>query len=488
MGAPATALATGPSIDVLTGGARRLVSRFCYGITPGLTSQVRRAGSAREWWEAQLTPSRIADPMRATIDQWYPDLLHSPETLWRRDQNGAKPGWEVMSDLARKTLMLRVSSNRQVLETMTDFWSNLLHIPTGDDTAWVHRVAYDAMIRRQALGRFEDLLRLATTHGSMGCFLDNAVSTKDSPNENLGRELLELHSVGLGANYTERDVRHSARMLTGYRVDVWNTFRSYYNPSDHFTGRIRVLDFSHGNASADGRAATTAYLRYLAHHRSTARRIARRLCVRFVTDDPPTELVTHVANAYNRSGTDIKTTLRALVDHPMFASAAATKVRTPVEDWVATVRALAVTPQRPSVDASFANAAVWQVDSMGQTPYGWRAPDGAPEDNASWIGVGRVLTSFDAHLALTGGWWPNRHVSYRSYQYWLPPLPARFSAVVDHMSRKLLARPCSATLADALARKVGIGLRATVTADELPEWRVLPLVQTILDSPEHMVR
>lgn len=254
------------------------------------------------------------------------------------------------------------------------------------------------------------------------------------------------------------------------------------------TGRIRVLDFTHANTSPDGRAATTAYLRYLARHRSTARRVARRLCVRFVADDPPGELVTHVANAFKRIGTDIRATLRALVDHPRFDSVAALKARTPVEDYVATVRALGVKAHHPTVDVSFANAALWQVDSMGQTPYGWPAPDGFPEDGQSWIGVGRILSSFDVHLTLTGGWWPTNRVDYHSCRYWQPPLPARFERVVDHMSRKLLGRPCSGTLATALSRRIGLGLRRQVTSEDLPEWRVIPLVQTILDSPEHMVR
>ena len=144
--------------------------------------------------------------------------------------------WEVAVDLSRWTVTRRIHSRRQVHEVMTDFWSNLLNVSLFHDDAVFWRMHYDRTIRRDALTSFDSLLRAAITHPAMGLYLDNAFSTKDAPNENLGRELLELHTVGVDAGYTEADVKASARMLTGYRVDLWwPEFRAYYSAADHDT-------------------------------------------------------------------------------------------------------------------------------------------------------------------------------------------------------------------------------------------------------------
>ena len=166
----------------------------------------------------------------------------------------------------------------------------------------------------------------------MGLFLDNAVSTKDAPNENLGRELLELHTVGVDAGYTEDDVKASSRMLTGYRVDVWwPRFRDLLRPGRARDGRGQGARASGTpTPTADGRAATTAYLAYLARHPATARRIARRLCVRFVSDDPSAGLVASGGPRLHRPAAPPSgRRCCAMVDHPEFAASAGAKVRTP---------------------------------------------------------------------------------------------------------------------------------------------------------------
>ena len=184
---------------------------------------------------------------------------------------------------------------------MVDFWSNLLNVSLYHDEAIYWRMDYDRVIRAHALTTFESLLQAAITHPAMGLYLDNAISSKEAPNENLGRELLELHTVGVDAGYTEDDVKASARMLTGYRVDLWwPSFRAFYDTDWHDTQPVQVMGFSHANRSADGRPATLAYLTYLARHPATANRLARRLCVKFVSDEPTAAIVKAVAKAYRR--------------------------------------------------------------------------------------------------------------------------------------------------------------------------------------------
>ncbi len=138
-----------------------------------------------------------------------------PADLWQRQINEVEGGWEVMEGYQRWTLLRRMRSNRQVHEMMTEFWLHHLNVPVNGDAAFTYRTSYDRAVRDHALGRFEDLLHATITHPAMGIYLDNAVSTKAHPNENLGRELLELHTVGRGS-YGEDDVKNSARILTGW--------------------------------------------------------------------------------------------------------------------------------------------------------------------------------------------------------------------------------------------------------------------------------
>ena len=301
---------------------RHLVKRFSGGLTPALASQVKKAGGARAWFEKQLRPARIADAPGDDVDTWFPSLRLTPKQVFTADQNGDLGSWEVATDLSRWTVARRIASNRQLQEVMVDFWSNLLNVSLFHDEAIFWRMDYDRVIRAHALTTFEQLLQATITHPAMGLYLDNAYSSKDSPNENLGRELLELHTVGVDGGYTEDHVKASARMLTGYRVDIWDDFQAYYDKSWHDTQPVQILGFHHANNAADGRAATTALLSYLAKHPATADRIAQRLCAKFVSDQPTPAIVAAVAKAYRDNDTAIQPTLRALVDHPDFAAGA----------------------------------------------------------------------------------------------------------------------------------------------------------------------
>ncbi|CAN5327259.1 DUF1800 domain-containing protein [soil metagenome] len=468
---------------------RHLLNRFSYGVTPALVAQTKSLGGSRAWFNQQVRdPARIEDDFVAGLRAWFPRTRYSPEQLWKRHGDGVYAGHEVMWDLQRWTLLRRTYSRRQVLEVMTDFWSNFLHVSAPHDKAWPHRWEYDAVIRRHALGRFDNLLVAAITHPAMGCYLDNGRSTKDNPNENLGRELLELHTVGIGEHYDEKDVLNSALMLTDYRVDIRQTYTASYAPWDHHTGPLRIMDFQHANGSADGRPATQAYLRHLARHPLTAVRLARRLCQQFVRDDPSDALVGHVAAAYRSSGTDIRTTLRALLAHPEFGASVDMKVRTPCEDAIATYRVLGVKALRPTTDQSFANMITFQAHSMGQRPFDWPRPDGFPLVGESWSGVSRVLNSFHTHHLQAGGFFPKGQVQYRKPASFLPRLPAKLGAVVDHVARQMLGRPASANQKAAVSIRLGLAVTEPLTAERLPDFKVIRMLDTLLNTPTHMSR
>lgn len=469
---------------------RHWARRWTGGATPAQLAEIQHAGGGRSWFVRQLAPAAIPDGAGTTVDGWFPSLRRAPEQIFDRQRDQVQGGWEVMADLSRWTVARRIMSSRQVLEQMVDVWSNLLHVPLMADSSWFWRVDYDAVIRRLAFTSFEQLLQETTVHPAMGLYLSNAVSTKGAPNENLGRELLELHTVGVGAGYTEQDVKDSARLLTGYRADVWwPSFRAFYDPAVHATGPVRVLGFRHDNADPDGRAAVAAYLSYLAHHPATARRIARRLCQKFVSDTPSDGLVTTVSNAYLRAGTSIRPTLLAMVDHPEFARSRGAKVRTALEDYVATVRALGIRLQRPVDDDSFVNAMHWQYTDAGQAPYDWAAPDGFPQDNASWSTTGRVLTSLSVHRVLAAHWWPSHQAAFLPDTALLPRLPATLDEVIRHVGARVLGQVPDLRTRTAVATVVGdpLGHRYRGRQD-LHYWTLIAVVTTLLDSPTHLYR
>lgn len=472
--------------------ARHLVGRFSYGVTPALAAQMRAAGGARDWFEAQLRPESVRDPGTADLRGWWPSLSRSATELWQRQRDEIEGVWEVMFDYQRWVLVRRMRSRRQLLEVMTEFWENHFNVPVNGDAPGFWRTQYGDALRARALGRFEDLLQAAITHPAMLISLDNVDSTKTHPNENLGRELLELHTVGRGA-YDEDDVKTSARILTGWSVDMWGTFQPAYRPNWHATGPVEVMGFSHANADSDGRPATRAYLSYLAHHPATARRVARKLAAKFVRDDPPEALIDRLARVYLDHDTAIAPVLRALVSSSAFTSAVGAKVRDPGEDIVASYRALDVRitrpPQGDSGDEHAANALLWQVDGIGTKPFDWPRPDGQPVDNQAWATPSRMLASMSLHLDLSGGWWPTKGATYHPPAWWVPDLPIRFDLLVDHLSQVILHRRSTSQLLEACCLAVDLGPHVRITRDhDLVRWNMPRLLTTFLDSPAFLTR
>ncbi len=465
-----------------------LMNRMGCGYSRATFAQLRRAGGAPRWFDQQLFPNKVAQGAKAkALPGWFPDLRETPARMWERQATRSKGGWEYARDLANYSMLRRIYSTRPVHETMVDFWSNHLHVPASGDLPWVHRYSYDLLIRRYALGRFDRMLVAATLHPAMLLFLDNWRSEKNAPNENHGRELLELHTVGRTSGYTEDMVKDSAKILSGYTVDAFKTWDGYYEPRKHTTGAVRVLGFGSANASEDGRQLALDYLTYLARHPATARTIARKLALCFVSDSPSDALVNHLAQVFRDSGTDIRTTLRALVAHPEFRAAVAHKVRTPIEDFVATARVLGVDVGAPTGGDAFAHTASWVHQSM--LLYQWPRPDGPPGHNAAWSSATRMLAAFRMHWNLGGGWYPSADVSYRPPASWLPQRRIRLDQYVDHMCRMLHGKPSTPLLLAAAVEALGEPPGEVITRDHaLGGWLFVRLLGVLLDSPEHMRR
>lgn len=476
-------------VDLPDEQTRHMLSRFTAAVTTRRLVEVADAGGPAAWFRAQLSPEDIPDHTADELRSWFPVMDMTPLERWRRYQNGEAAGWEMMQQLASWIMMRRLTTNRQVAEMMVDFWSNLLHVASPSSRAWVWRVEYQQVIRRHALGRFDDLLQEAITHPSLGLYLDNVESTAEAVNENLGRELLECHTVGVDAEYTERDVVDSARLLTGFHVDTRDTWEASYRPEDHWVGSVKVLGFSAPNADADGREVLRRYLSYLAHHPATAKRISRRLAVRFVSDTPSQDLVDRLAGVYLDADTDIVPVLRAIVESEEFQGSVMRKVRTPVEDAVATWAAVRAEVAKPSEPQDAANQFINISRSIGQVVYDWPPPNGFPDVAPAWSSAGRLLGSMRVHWSAASGGWPDQGIAFPKPLDWMPQLPTSFAHVVDYVARSLLYVECTALMLNAACVATGIGPREEIDQGHaLLEYKLPRLLVSLLDTPEHLSR
>lgn len=489
---PTTQPWTSPAL-VATARERLYLNRFGTGFTQRALTQLRAAGTPEAWLAKQLSPASVPESAKiAGVNDWFAPLRRTWTEKAATNSGTGKKAWEYGNDLGNWSIMRRIYSERAVLETVTELWSALLHIPIGHDRAWLYRVEYDATIRQHALGTFEDLLTACSLHPAMRVYLDNWKSVKNKPNENQGRELLELHTVGRSAGYTEAMVKASAMILSGYTVDWGKTYGAKYDPNAHTTGAVEVLGFTSANSAPDGQAVTEAYLKYLAHHPATARRIATKIATRFVSDSPSAGLVDALADVYTTSGTDISAVLTALSQHPEFLTSTGLKVRTPVADLVATTRALAVDVLAPVSGSSWANAAnyVHGADRV----FSWPRPDGPPITGAPWSSASRLFASYGMHQSLAGGWWPKEAATYRTAASWLPTPSLRFDTYVDHLCRTWLGRAADARLLKVATQAVtGPESWAVITASttvnskhSLAGWLFPRLVSALLDTPDHM--
>jgi uncharacterized protein (DUF1800 family) len=473
----------------LTERDRHLVSRFSFGVNEELTAAVRAAGGGERWFQAQLSPSSIGDPA-ASVHTWWPRLTHDPAKAWREVKAGRSGSWEYGFDFAQYSLVHKILTRRQVQGVLHDVWSNLLYVPAGHDRSFPWRLHYDQTLRGLALTSYRELLRAAVVHPAMSGWLNNDLNGKRGINENLGRELLELYTVGRAAGYTEDDVKDSARLLTGHKVRVFDTFAASYAPEDHWTGRVQVLGFTHANAAADGRPALAAYLDYLALHPATAERVARRLCVRFVGDDPSPSLVRSVTAAYRASRSDVRATLKALRTHPEFLASRRRILRAPAEGVVASVRALGIKPVRFRDRDAFPSHLVWATDRLGQQPYSWPRPDGFPEASSTWASPSRMLGAWNHHYSLAGQWNTADGQAFPASASVLPTaFPRTLAEIVDHQSRLLLGRPADAAMQTAVSAMVGRAPGwAYRTVEDVSGWHLTLIRGTVLNAPEGLLR
>lgn len=288
-------------------------------------------------------------------------------------------------------------------ERLVSFWADHFSViaknPT--ETFMPYALVEDA-IRPYLTGRFSDLLTAVTLHPAMLLYLDQSESIgpgsrlgkkkKKGLNENLARELIELHSLGVGAGYVQADVAQMAKLLTGLTYNP--KLGLQFDPRRAEPGAETVLGKTYGG---DGLAPIKAALADLAQRPETAQHIARKLVVHFVSDQPDADLVAAVAAAYAKSNGDLMSCYTALLTHPASWVPQLHKARQPYDFLVASLRALGVTaadfqalPYK-HLQGLLLNA----MANMGQTFKRPGGPNGIPEEAEAWItpqGLARRIT------------------------------------------------------------------------------------------------
>jgi uncharacterized protein (DUF1800 family) len=279
-----------------------------------------------------------------------------------------------------------------LVERLVVFWSNHFCISAnkgGLARMWAGSFEREA-IRPHVLGRFGDMLKAVEQHPAMLFFLDNQQSLGPESragenrhrglNENLAREIMELHTLGVGGGYSQDDVTSLARIITGWSFagrqgKLGQPGSFIFNANAHQPGAQRVMGKTYENTGvAQGEAA----LADIARHPSTAKFIATKFARHFVADDPPPALVARLQQAFTKSDGDLKAMTLALVDSDEVWQAPLTKMRSPYEFLLATGRLLGQIPEDPG-------RYLGGLNLLGQPLWSPAGPNGFPDTNAAWV-------------------------------------------------------------------------------------------------------
>ncbi|HKS55826.1 MAG TPA: DUF1800 domain-containing protein [Steroidobacteraceae bacterium] len=393
-------------------------NRFGLGARPGELDRAR--SDARGWLLGQITGSRpLPDEIRrlpssAEIFRAYSGLRRDRKEA-QSDPAAAKRLLGALRtqlapyylDQVAARYRVAVATAESFRERLVHFWTN--HFAVSADKPQVLALAgtlENEAIRPYVTGRFADMLAAVEAHPAMILYLDNQASIgpgsqlaqrrgrraaasdrKLGINENLAREILELHTLGVDGGYTQHDVTTFAQTLTGWSLGADRPFlggepgKFAFHDIAHEPGAKTILGTRYAQS---GVAQPRAVLADLARHPATARHLAFKLARHFVADDPPAEAVERIAKAFSTSDGDLPTVHRAVLDTPAAWATPAVKFKTPHELVVSSLRMIDFIPAEPRQIAA-------PFDLLGQRPYTPGSPAGWPDTATQWDGADALL-------------------------------------------------------------------------------------------------
>jgi uncharacterized protein (DUF1800 family) len=355
-----------------------------------------------------------------------------PNNVPRAIADDSKRPVRVVAELSMAKVTRAIYSDRQLQQVMDDFWFNHFNVFAGKGEDRYYLTSYERdVIQPHALGKFKDLLTATAKSPAMLFYLDNFLSADPRAaqrqaaeramrqqmrrgrfglppanqqqakknerglNENYGRELMELHTLGVDGGYTQKDVTEVARCFTGWTIEKPRQY-----PSFKFDDRLHDPDPKlvlgkkiHAGGMKDGEQV----IELLVHHPSTAKFISTKLARRFVSDTPPPALVNRMAETFQSSDGDIKAVMHTMIWSPEFWSRETyrAKIKTPFELVVSAVRAL-------GSDVNTPLPLVQWVGRIGEPLYQCQPPTGYSDKADTWVNTGALLNRLNYSLALAG--------------------------------------------------------------------------------------
>ena len=352
-------------------------------------------------------PEKRQQIIRALPPQAYADV---PE-LRREAMAANQPQQFVNAELIEHKLFRALYSKRQLEEVLVDFWMNHFNVFNGKGPDRVLLTSFERdAIRPHVFGHFKDMLLATARHPAMLFYLDNWQSQaprEDFPvpagvrrpglNENYGRELMELHTLGVNGGYTQNDVIAVARAFTGWTIYDPQKFAEFqFNPAVH--DRKEKVVLGHTISAMGGEQDGLDVIDILAHHPSTATFISRKLAQRFVADDPPQALVDRMAASFTKTDGDLRAVLHTMFSSPEFLSEGAwqAKLKSPLEMVVSAARAL-------NADVTDTFGLAQRIADLGEPLYGKLEPTGYPNTGEAWTNTAGVLGRINFATALGAG-------------------------------------------------------------------------------------
>lgn len=385
----------------------------------GLSPLVPPAGSVYEMLARLTGPDKIARRFPIpTFEELRPWMVEKRRlTQIRRKNSGTEAATKARKDIkllqkkarqaqmkwAGMSLLRRAHTHDGLRERLAFFWAD--HFTAVGKNGLLRRATspyVEEAIRPHLTGNFADMLVASITQPLMLHFLDQQNSVgpnskaaarrgaKAGLNENLARELLELHTLGVHGPYGQQDVRQLAELLTGLTYHVKDGFIFRKNMAE--PGSESVLGVSYGGDGPPRLADITAALHALAQHPATATHIAQKLAVHFVSDRPDAGLVADVAGVFRETQGNLLSVYTALLEHPMAWQRGAGNVKQPVDFIGSTMRALVVDPALVPLEKErqMRNRFITPMALMGQPWEHPIGPDGWAEDDSDWVTPQRI--------------------------------------------------------------------------------------------------